>query len=100
MVSDANAQQVRSCRTCNSTKLDRLPANQMSRRPGFVCLECGTTMRDRNSAWRYIALLMFSLSLLVVTFGLTRSYFWLCICLLTAGWSIRQLLLPTVNYAA
>src|SRR5262249_11505724 len=46
------------CRKCRSPYLEGLPANQLIRNPGYVCLSCGSRMRPRGSIWIYLLVIL------------------------------------------
>ena len=41
------------CPKCGSSQLTPLPANQFSRKPGFLCEGCKSKLRTPNSTWVY-----------------------------------------------
>jgi hypothetical protein len=98
------------CAACEEAALEALPANQFSRRPGYVCTECGTTMRQPGSTGALV--LVTVLGGFVILMGLALAFFVVtadsfrarsltgAIALAGLGfsvgvWAVNQLRLPT-----
>ncbi len=98
------------CAKCKAAALQRLPANQFSRNPGYVCSACGATMRRPGTTGLHVFTAGFGVFftfLSLVLCGLfalndfenkleviVGSLFMAVIGLVVAGWGGRQLLLP------
>ncbi|GIW98020.1 MAG: hypothetical protein KatS3mg111_1353 [Pirellulaceae bacterium] len=51
------------CARCGSENLEPLPPNSFSRKPGYLCMTCGTKHRGRKSTWMYAGILLLGLLL-------------------------------------
>jgi predicted Zn finger-like uncharacterized protein len=68
VVADTPDQPMR-CAQCKSAALEALPRNLYSRRPGYVCTECGAKMRPPGSTGAYIGAII--LGAFTVVLGLS-----------------------------
>jgi hypothetical protein len=98
------------CAACKVAALQKLPPNQFSRHPGYVCSACGAIMRQPGTTGTYIfvtlvGVLMIPLAVVLAIFAFNAQYggkrllvFAGSLGLLgaaVAGWAGTQLRLPT-----
>ena len=95
-----------SCPRCTGDRVSALPANGLSRRPGFRCLECGMQMRGSTSI--YVVGAVIGLGLTLVSSGFVRIFgderdgmlqgvvspFFIPLFLIALAYSVRRLLRP------
>jgi DNA-directed RNA polymerase subunit RPC12/RpoP len=103
------ATSVMRCAKCKALALERLPANQFTRNPGYACSECGAVMRPPGTTLFYVFVIV--LGSFVVVFGmfagvvafsafdyvgrvLVGAGFLMLLGGVTALWGVRQILLP------
>src|SRR5262245_27785344 len=94
------------CPKCKSRRVEALPPNQISPRPGYLCRNCGAKLRDPKMGCVYVVVLALGLVLGAVCLGtilivaedwgakLGRIGF-LGMCLLCSGYAVAQLMRPT-----
>lgn len=98
------------CSFCGSSNLDALPPNSFSRKPGYVCTECGTKHREAKSTWQYLGILLLGLAMagggIAVFFSDNRPDTvaprkgplpLVFIGIAVAGWAAWQLRMPKVS---
>jgi hypothetical protein len=111
-VGAAPATAVMRCAKCKAASVERLPPNQFSRNPGYVCSACGAKMRPPGSITGYVFATI--LGAFVALFGLFAAAAGITaeaaanyrgrvlvgavtmvgLGAVVAGWAGRQLLLP------
>jgi hypothetical protein len=69
---DAPADAMR-CARCDSARIEPLPANAFSRRPGFLCKKCGARMRPAASTGFYLFAIVLGVFGVLCGLGLATS---------------------------
>jgi hypothetical protein len=97
------------CAACKAAALQKLPPNQFSRNPGYVCTQCNAVMRPPGSTGLNIFVvvlgvfgILLGIFLCIVVFDATTNRNRLisgavaaaAIGVAVAGWGVRQLRLP------
>lgn len=97
------------CAKCEAAAVKKLPPNQFSRRPGYVCLKCDTHMRRAGTTGNYYAaialgafVLLLGLGLCMVALGteqfrgrMTAGAVGIAaLGAVVVGWAVRQVRLP------
>jgi hypothetical protein len=92
------------CRKCGSAKVEKLPPNGISPRPGYVCKECGAKMRAPGMLVPYVVVLVLGVGVaglfLSPLFGggdkelLVQGLWFVGVGLICAGYSLRQIVRP------
>lgn len=93
------------CPKCDSTQLLQLPANQITRRPGYKCTNCSAHLRAPGTFILYFAVIILGIglfSLFIFAYiedkknELPLRGFWICgLALFCAGYGLFQLSRPT-----
>ncbi len=58
------------CPECESERIDRLPPNEITRNPGWVCTSCGLQMRHAKSAALYWMIIVMCVAVALFLAGL------------------------------
>ena len=97
------------CAKCKAPTLEKLPPNQFSRNPGYVCTGCGATMRPPGTTGTYLVIIVLGgfvvlLGVVPAAIALTadnhRGMLFLgtaslvVLGIASTGWAARQLFLP------
>jgi hypothetical protein len=94
------------CPKCDSDRVEELPPNQISPRPGYRCRNCGAKLRDPKMGCVYFVVLALGLVLgavALVTLVIAEEDWgaklgrigFLGMCLLCSGYAVAQLMRPT-----
>jgi hypothetical protein len=91
------------CPRCDSSAVERLPADSYSRRPGFVCMNCGIRLRPHGSTFTYSFLLLLSFGIMAmfmapvflgIDFQWASAIKFIVIASLVVAYCVRQLRRP------
>ena len=94
------------CPKCDSDRVEELPPNQISPRPGYRCRNCGAKLRDPKMGCVYFVVLALALVLgavALVTLVIAEEDWgaklgrigFLGMCLVCSGYAVAQLMRPT-----